>query len=50
MEYYGILMKNLGMKGSDYLKDKYVSFNKDEDFVYNLKTEKGIFNWGLVSW
>jgi hypothetical protein len=33
-------------ESSDYLKGKYVSFSRDEDFVYNLKTEKGIFNLG----
>ena len=31
---------------SDYLKGKYVSFSRNEDFVYNLKTEKGLFNLG----
>jgi hypothetical protein len=30
----------------NYLKDKYISFNKENDFIYNLKTEKGMFNLG----
>lgn len=30
----------------EYLKDKYISFSSKEDFVYNLKTEKGMFNIG----
>ena len=31
---------------NDYLKDKYVSFSREDDFIYNLKTEKGLFNVG----
>ena len=30
----------------EYLKDKYISFSPGNDFVYNLKTEKGLFNVG----
>ena len=32
-------------ESNEYLKGKYVSFSRD-DFVYNLKTEKGMFNLG----
>ena len=30
----------------EYLKDKYISFSPENDLVYNLKTEKGLFNVG----
>ena len=30
----------------EYLKDKYISFSPENDFVYNLKTEKKLFNVG----
>ena len=30
----------------EYLKDKYISFSPENDYVYNLKTEKGLFNVG----
>ena len=30
----------------EYLKNKYVSFSLKEDYIYNLKTEKGMFNIG----
>jgi hypothetical protein len=30
----------------EYLKDKYISFSPKNDLVYNLKTEKGLFNVG----
>ena len=30
----------------EYLKGKYVSFNLKEDFIYNLSTEKKMFNIG----
>ena len=33
-------------ESGDYLKNKYISFNKENDFIYNLKTEKGMFNLG----
>ena len=30
----------------EYLKDKYFSFSPENDYIYNLKTEKGMFNIG----
>ncbi len=30
----------------EYLRDKYISFSPENDFVYNLKTEKKLFNVG----
>ena len=30
----------------EYLKGKYISFSPEEDYVYNLKTERGMFNIG----
>lgn len=30
----------------EYLKGKYISFSYEDDFIYNLKTEKGMFNIG----
>ena len=30
----------------EYLKDKYISFSPNDEYVYNLKTEKGMFNIG----
>ena len=36
-------MKN---EKEEYLKDKYISFSPDDEYVYNLKTEKGMFNIG----
>ena len=30
----------------EYLNGKYISFSYENDFIYNLKSEKGMFNIG----
>ena len=34
------------MKKKEYLQEKYINFDLDNCFVYNLTTEKGFFNIG----
>ena len=43
---YWDIPDDLKNEKEEYLKDKYISFSPENDFVYNLKTEKGLFNVG----
>ena len=38
--------EDLKNEKEEYLKDKYISFSPEDEYVYNLKTEKGMFNIG----
>tara|TARA_B100000676_G_scaffold12134_1_gene11084 strand:+ start:254 stop:1099 length:846 start_codon:yes stop_codon:yes gene_type:complete len=43
---YWDIPDDLKNEKEEYLKDKYISFSPENDYVYNLKTEKGLFNVG----
>jgi hypothetical protein len=38
--------EDLKNEKEEYLKDKYISFSTEDEYVYNLRTEKGMFNIG----